>query len=393
MPVQSEITSTPVPVKLWVPENQVEAQALQQLQNTARLPFVFKHVAVMPDVHVGKGATVGTVVASMGAIVPACVGVDIGCGMMAVKIPLEPGRAREKVRDIRAHIENVVPLGFESNPQIARSVDRWQGWKMPHSKYLDDKLEKNALHQLGSLGGGNHFIELCLDQNRDVWVMLHSGSRHVGNQLAERHIRTAKRLMELEGVNLPDMDLSYLTEKTKEFDDYLKDLHWCQTFAFQNRVEMMDRILEILSRLFNGGSPLARLQEVNCHHNYVAQEKHFKKQVWVTRKGAVSARVGEWGIIPGSMGTKSFIVKGKGNPDSFCSCSHGAGRRMSRGEAKRKFSVQDLQEQTRDIECRKDGGVLDEIPGAYKDIDEVMRNQVDLVEAVYELRQFLVVKG
>jgi tRNA-splicing ligase RtcB len=393
MPVQSEITSTPVPIKLWIPESQVEAQALQQLQNTARLPFVFRHVAVMPDVHVGKGATVGSVVATLGAIVPACVGVDIGCGMMAVKTPLEPERVREKVRDIRAHIENVVPLGFDSNTHIARSVDRWDGWKMPHSKYLDDKLEKNALRQLGSLGGGNHFIEICLDQNRDVWVMLHSGSRHVGNQLAERHIRTAKRLMELQGVSLPDMDLSYLTEKSAEFDDYLKDLHWCQEFAFQNRIEMMDRILEILSRLFNGGSPLARIQEVNCHHNYVAKEKHFKKQVWVTRKGAVSAREGEWGIIPGSMGTKSFIVKGKGNPDSFCSCSHGAGRRMSRGEARRKFSVQDLQEQTRDIECRKDGAVLDEIPGAYKDIDEVMRNQEDLVEAVYELKQFLVVKG
>ena len=254
-PVQTEITNTSVPIKLWVPEPDVEAQALQQLQNTANLPFVFKHVAVMPDVHVGKGATVGSVVATMGAIVPACVGVDIGCGMMAVKTPLEPEKVLDLVRDIRAHIENSIPLGFDSNTHIAKSVDHWPGWEKPHSKYLDQKLEKNALRQMGSLGGGNHFIEICLDQNKDVWVMLHSGSRHVGNQLAERHIRAAKKLMNLQNIQLPDMDLAYLMEKTQEFNDYMQDLDWCQAFAFQNRIEMMDRILEILSRLFNNGSP------------------------------------------------------------------------------------------------------------------------------------------
>lgn len=393
MPILSEIKEAHSPIKLWVPAAQVEKDALQQLQNTANLPFVFKHVAVMPDVHLGKGATVGSVVATKGAIVPACVGVDIGCGMMAVKLPLEPLPVMDKAKEIRAHIENRVPVGFEGNDHVAKSVEKWKGWGRPHSAFLDDKLMKNALRQLGSLGGGNHFIEVCLDQNEDVWVILHSGSRHVGNSLAERHINSAKHLMQVHKVHLPDMDLAYLTEHTQEFDEYMKDLHWCQEYAYQNRIEMMDRVLEIMARLFHGGKPLARLLEVNCHHNYVEREKHFGELVWVTRKGAVRAEEGDWGIIPGSMGTKSYIVKGKGNPDSFNSCAHGAGRRMSRGEAKRRFSLQDLAEQTKGVECRKDGEVLDEIPGAYKDIDEVMKNQEDLVDVVYELKQVLTVKG
>ena len=393
MPVFSEIQDTRAPIKLWTPADQVEPSALKQLQNTANLPFVFKHVAVMPDVHLGVGATVGSVVATLGAIVPACVGVDIGCGMMAVRLPLDPLPVMDKAKDIRAHIENVVPLGFDSNSQVAASVDHWKGWNRPHSKFLDEGLFKKARHQMGSLGGGNHFIEACLDQNEDVWVMLHSGSRHLGNSLAQRHINAAKRLMNVHQVTLPDMDLAYLTEHTVEFDEYMKDLRWCQDYARENRVEMMRRILEILSRLLNHGRPLDTHFEVNCHHNYVEREKHFGEMVWVTRKGAVRAEEGDWGIIPGSMGAKSYIVKGKGNPYSFNSCSHGAGRRMSRHEARRRFSVKDLAEQTQGVECRKDGDVLDEIPGAYKDIDEVMRNQEDLVEVVYELNQVLTVKG
>ncbi len=393
MPIQAEIHRAPFPIKMWVPESQVDPDTLRQLENTASLPFVFKHVAVMPDVHLGKGATVGSVVATRGAIVPACVGVDIGCGMMAVQTGLDPEKVADRARDIRSHIENAVPVGFEGNRNVTSSVGRWGGWKKRHSRHLDATLEKTALRQLGSLGGGNHFIEVCLDAEKNVWIMLHSGSRHVGNRLAERHIQEAKSLMIAGKIQLPDTDLAYLTEDSDAFAEYLEDLRWCQDYALQNRVEMMDRILEILSRLFNEGVPLQRFKEVNCHHNYVAREKHFGGEVWVTRKGAVRAGEGEWGIIPGSMGTKSFIVRGKGNPESFCSCSHGAGRRMSRGEARRKFSVKDLLEQTRDVECRKDEGVLDEIPGAYKDIDEVMRNQQDLVEPVFELRQILVVKG
>jgi len=393
MPILSEIKETRSPIKLWVPANEVEKDVLQQLKNTANLPFVFKHVAVMPDVHLGKGATVGSVVATKGAIVPACVGVDIGCGMMAVKLPLEPMPVLDKAKDIRAHIENRVPVGFEGNGQVAKSVEKWKGWARPHSAFLDDKLMKNALRQMGSLGGGNHFIEVCLDQNEDVWVMLHSGSRHVGNSLADRHIHSAQHLMRAHQAHLPDMDLAYLTEHSGEFDEYLKDLRWCQDYAAQNRVEMMDRVLDILSKLFNHGKPLSCLLEVNCHHNYVEREKHFGETVWVTRKGAVRAEEGDWGIIPGSMGTKSYIVRGKGNADSFNSCAHGAGRRMSRGEAKRKFSLRDLAEQTQGVECRKDDGVLDEIPGAYKNIDEVMRNQEDLVDIEYELKQVLTVKG
>jgi tRNA-splicing ligase RtcB (3'-phosphate/5'-hydroxy nucleic acid ligase) len=393
MPVLSEIRDHHAPIKLWVPASEVEADALAQLVNTASLPFIFKHLAVMPDVHVGKGATVGSVVATKGAIVPACVGVDIGCGMMAVKTPLDPGRLLDKAGELRARIENVIPLGFDSNKNITSSVETWPGWRRKHSEFLDKNLEKNALRQLGSLGGGNHFIEICLDQNEDVWVMLHSGSRHVGNTLAERHIHEAQSLMRTQKITLPDRDLAYLTEETEEFADYLKDLRWCQDYALQNRVEMMDRVMDLLAKSLNGGRPVPRLLEVNCHHNYVERERHFGEIVWVTRKGAVRAEEGDWGIIPGSMGTKSYIVKGKGNGDSFNSCSHGAGRRMSRGEAKRRFSVQDLVEQTKGVECRKDGHVLDEIPSAYKDIDEVMRNQADLAEIVHELKQVLVVKG
>jgi tRNA-splicing ligase RtcB len=394
MPVFDEIRNAFRPVKLWVPASEVEPGALRQIENTANLPFVFRHVAVLPDVHGGVGATVGTVVATKGALVPAAVGVDIGCGMMAVRTALDPGPVREMAGRIRGGIEAAVPLGFRGNDEITSSVSSWKGWRRPpESPCLDRALRRKAECQMGSLGGGNHFIEVCLDEEDSVWVMLHSGSRNVGKTLAERHIHEAKRLRALAGDRLPDPAHSWLEEGTAEFAAYLKDLAWCQDYALQNRVEMMDRVLGVLARVLGDEGALKRTLEVNCHHNYAAPEVHFQERVWVTRKGAVRARRGELGIIPGSMGTRSYIVRGRGSPDSYDSCSHGAGRRMSRHEARKRFEPKDLVDQTAGVECRKDAGVLDEIPGAYKDIDTVMARQEDLVEVVAVLRQAVCVKG
>lgn len=383
-----------VAIKAWIDQKEIEPQALQQLKNIAALPFVFKHVAAMPDVHLGIGATVGSVVATQKAIIPAAVGVDIGCGMMAVKTPLDANKVQEKIKDIRYSIERSIPVAHYGNREVADRVLEFEGWKeLANLRFVDKALFSKAQSQMGSLGGGNHFIEICLDAENAVWVMLHSGSRNIGKTLAERYIREAKDLLKIAGENLPDLDLAYLTEGSEEFDSYIRALHWCQDYAFHNRKEMMERVLKDLSYAVNGRGPIQRLVEVNCHHNYANKEKHFGRDVWVTRKGAVKAGKGDLGIIPGSMGTRSYIVRGLGNEDSFQSCSHGAGRRMSRSQAKREFSLEDLRQQTSGVECRKDEGVIDEIPGAYKDIDRVMENQKDLVEVVAVLKQIMCIKG
>lgn len=384
-----------VPIKIWSDIEKVEPAAIKQLQNTASLPFVFKHVAVMPDVHYGMGATVGSVVATKGAICPACVGVDIGCGMMAVKTDLDHKIIQDKISLIRKSIEASVPVGFGQNKEATLSVMNWSGFdNVLNMKNMSAELINKSLLQMGTLGGGNHFIEICLDTENNVWIMLHSGSRGVGNMLARKHIDSAKGLMKKMLIELPDQDLAYLPQHTNEFDDYIKDLQWAQGYALQNRIEMMSRIVKDVSVVIYG--ELGRIKinnEVNCHHNYVSWENHFGENVMVTRKGAVRAREGDMGIIPGSMGAKSFIVKGLGNPESFNSCSHGAGRKMSRTEAKKRFTLEDLALQTSGVECRKDADVIDEIPSAYKDIDEVMDNQKDLVSIVAQLKQIMCIKG
>jgi tRNA-splicing ligase RtcB len=400
MPIKGVLSKTRVPVKIWSPLETVESAALDQLTNTANLPFVFKHVAAMPDVHLGHGATVGSVIATKGAICPAAVGVDIGCGMMAIKTNLDATIVQDKIKDIRHSIERSIPVGHESNKKIITPVSRWSGWdkfKDLHAaqKHFKSKeLFGRAQAQLGTLGGGNHFIEVCLDTDNNVWVMLHSGSRNIGKSLAEMHIYGAKEEMKKMFINLPDPELAYYVEKTQQYDEYMFDLNWAQEYALANREEMMRRIIKDISyAIYGEDGKVQKLMEVNCHHNYVSKENHYGENVLITRKGAVRARSGDLGIIPGSMGAKSYIVKGLGNPESFHSCSHGAGRKMSRSEAKRRFTVDDLALQTAGVECRKDESVIDEIPGAYKDIDEVMENQKDLVEVVAQLKQIMCIKG
>ncbi len=383
-----------VPIKAWLEQSEIEPQALQQLKNIASLPFIFKHVAAMPDVHLGIGATVGTVIATQKAIIPAAVGVDIGCGMMAVKTPLDAKVVQDKIKEIRHSIERSIPVGHYGNKNISESVMSFPGWEtIKELAYVDRDLTQKAQSQLGSLGGGNHFVEICLDTEDNVWVMLHSGSRHIGKNLAQRYMNEAKKLLKISAENIPDLDLAYLKEGSEEFNSYIKTLTWCQDYAFENRKEMMVRVLKDLSYAVNNKEPVKKLLEVNCHHNYAAKEIHFGRQVWVTRKGAVRAQKNDLGIIPGSMGTRSYIVRGLGNEEAFQSCSHGAGRRMSRTQAKRNFSLADLRSQTQGVECRKDEGVIDEIPGAYKDIDKVMENQKDLVEVVATLKQIMCIKG
>lgn len=394
MPIKGVLSKAKVPVKIWTDINTVESAALDQLTNVANLPFVYKHVAVMPDVHVGKGATVGSVIATKNALIPAAVGVDIGCGMMAVRTHLNPKRVQDKAAKVRKAIEDAIPVGYQGNKYLPASVKSWKGWDTyddlcPYAKDVTSK----ARSQLGSLGGGNHFIEICTDEENNLWVMLHSGSRNIGKTIADWHMHEAKELMKKFHVGLSDRDLAFLPGHTSEFDAYVHDLLWCQDYALQNRVEMMNRVLDILSDMFCEGNPVKREFEVNCHHNYAEIENHYGKNVWVTRKGAVRARTSDYGIIPGSMGAKSYIVMGKGNEESFCSCSHGAGRKMSRSKAKEKFTRKDLMEQTKGVECRKDSGVIDEIPAAYKDIDRVMENQNDLVTVVATLKQFICIKG
>src|SRR5947208_6973879 len=373
----------------WTNPDEIEGVALEQLKNISSLPWVFHHVAAMPDVHYGKGATVGSVIAMKGAVSPAAVGVDVGCGVGAVKTSLTAKDLPDDLRAWRSALERAIPVGFnEHRDPIDRPQDKpfWEEFHLltPAVKDLMGKARK----QLGTLGGGNHFIELCLDTEDRVWTMLHSGSRNIGKSLAEIHIQRAKKLAHNQ--DLPDRDLAVFLAGTREMDEYRRDLFWAQRYAMKNRETMLDLYREVLERELHHvefGEP------VLCHHNYVAEETHFGEQVLVTRKGAIRAGKGDLGIIPGSMGTRSYIVRGLGNAQSFESASHGAGRRMSRGEARRRFSVEELREQTRGVECRKDGGVLDEIPGAYKSIERVMENQKDLVEVVAELRQVLCVKG
>ncbi len=393
MPYEQLPITTDNPVLSWA-NHQLEGKEMQMAKNVASLPFVYKHVALMPDVHLGKGALVGSVIATKDAVIPAAVGVDIGCGMAALKTPFQASQLEGKLKKIRQDIEANIPVGFNENKSADKKVTNWQGWKnfnILHSGV--QRLESKALKQMGSLGGGNHFIELCLDTDNYVWLMLHSGSRHIGNKLAECHISTAKELAKLADMKLPDPDLSYFVAGTPEFEAYWRDLQWAQNYARTNRDVMMSRFKAIVEKHLGGGKQTKPLMMVNCHHNYAVKETHFDEEVYVTRKGAVRASESDYGIIPGSMGTKSYIVKGKGNHDSFCSCSHGAGRKMSRSKAKKMFTQQDLIQQTEGIECRKDTGVIDEIPSAYKSIDEVMEQQKDLVEIVATLRQVICVKG
>ncbi|AYC32029.1 RtcB family protein [Pseudomonas cavernae] len=391
------------PIKLWTHEVPVEPAALEQLKNTARLPFIYDHLAVMPDVHLGKGSTIGSVIPTKGAIIPAAVGVDIGCGMVAVRTSLNARDLPDNLAGIRRTIEYAIPHGKSFG---RHDVGAWHdaphlvddSWKLLAKRFAQITAKypllaktNNRLH-LGTLGGGNHFIEVCLDEADAVWLMLHSGSRGVGNAIGRFFIERAKKDMGNALGNLPDVDLAYLKEGTKHFDDYVEAVEWAQDYARANRSLMMHMLVEAvrieLQRPFE-----AQLEAVNCHHNYVAREFHFGEDIFVTRKGAVSAKPGELGIIPGSMGAQSFIVRGLGNPESFCSCSHGAGRLMSRHEAKRRFSLADHQRATAGVECRKDLAVIDETPGAYKPIAKVMAAQADLVEVVHTLKQIVCVKG
>jgi tRNA-splicing ligase RtcB len=386
----SEISSSNVPVKIWSPLKDVESAALTQLRNTASLPWVAHHVAVMPDVHFGIGATVGSVVAMRGAVSPACVGVDIGCGMAAIRTSLRSHDLPHSLLALRTDIETAVPVAHNGHSKgmspYARKSELWAEFKDLHPKVQD--LLSKAQIQLGTLGGGNHFIEICIDTEKRVWVMLHSGSRNIGKSLAEIHIAVAKKLEHNQP--LVDRDLAVFLAGTKEMQDYRRDLYFAQRYAAENRQVMISLVKDVMVKHF----PQVTYDPViACHHNYVSEETHFGDDLFVTRKGAISARKGELGIIPGSMGTKSYIVSGLGCEESFCSASHGAGRRMSRGDAKRRFTRDDLEEQTAGVECRKDGGVIDEIPACYKDIDQVMANQGDLVAIVHELKQVLCVKG
>ncbi|MEP7147710.1 MAG: RtcB family protein [Acidobacteriota bacterium] len=364
----------------------------KMLRNVSRLPCLFKHVALMPDAHLGIGSMVGSVIATKDAVIPATVGVDIGCGMMAVKTPFKSGVLDGKMAEFRHEIERAIPVGFNENRDPVDESTEWNGWAEfgeLHRGVQDRK--KKAMRQLGTLGGGNHFIEVCLDTDDSVWLMLHSGSRNIGNEVATRHIATAKTLHDLN--TLPDPALAYFVQGTNEFKAYWHDLDWAQQYAMKNREIMMQRLLRSFNRMFNEQKEWESEITVNCHHNYVAIEEHFGDKVYVTRKGAINAEEGRYGIIPGSMGAKSFIIRGLGNPQAFNSCSHGAGRKMSRTKAKAKYTIDDLKEQTAGVECRKDKGVVDEIPGAYKDIEEVMRAQDDLVAVVAELKQVICVKG
>jgi tRNA-splicing ligase RtcB len=382
-----------VDIRLWTRPETVEPEAMRQLANISSLPWTFKHVAVMPDVHYGKGATVGSVIAMRDAVSPAAVGVDIGCGMTAVRTSLTAEDLPDDLGRLRSRLEAAVPVGFGKHRATAftdRDAHDWdQFWRAfddltPVVKAQADK----ALHQMGTLGGGNHFIEICLDTTKRVWVMLHSGSRGIGNLLAQHHIEVARGLAHNQ--SLPDPDLAVFLAHTPQMAAYRHDLYWAQDYARRNRAVMLRLVCDVLRKQFH---KVSFEEPISCHHNYVAEETHFGEDVLVTRKGAIRAGRGDLGIIPGSMGTGSYIVRGLGNPDSFESASHGAGRRMSRNKARKQFTADDLAEQTAGVECRKDSGVVDEIPGAYKDIDEVIRNQDDLVEIVAKLKQVVCVKG
>jgi tRNA-splicing ligase RtcB len=395
--MHKHIDSTGVPIKAWTDGVPVEAEARKQLQNIAALPFVHGHVAVMPDVHLGRGATVGSVIPTKGAIIPAAVGVDIGCGMAAVMTSITASQLPDSLKAIRAGIEKVIPVGQGSHKQPPRrSESAWYsrhkaGYEAIEARHPKIAEKKSAALQIGTLGGGNHFIEICLDEADRVWVMLHSGSRNIGNRIGTYFIAKAKEEIEAAGLRLPDRDLAWLGEGSQSFNDYVEAVGWAQDYARSNRDVMMAAVIAVLRETW---SDLQTLDvAVNCHHNYVEREEHFGERVWLTRKGAVRARKGELGIIPGSMGARSFIVRGLGNPESFESCSHGAGRAMSRTAAKERFTLEEHIAATAHVECRKDTGVIDETPMAYKDIDAVMAAQADLVEVVHTLRQIVCVKG
>lgn len=395
------------PIKAWVRGVQLEDAARAQLVNAARMPFIHHHLAVMPDVHMGIGATVGSVIPTIGAIIPAAVGVDIGCGMCAVRTSLRAADLPESLRAVRAAIEQAVPHGRTDN---GGSNDRgaWHDlptrvgnlWKEHLASGYEDIFSKypklgrgNSVNHLGTLGTGNHFIEVCLDEADQVWFMLHSGSRGVGNRFGEFFISLARDDCRKAGVDLPDKDLAYFNEGTEHFADYVTAVGWAQAYARINRQVMLENVIAAVAEAPGIKPFTSTIEAVNCHHNYVQEEEHFGKTCWVTRKGAVRAGLGDRGIIPGSMGARSYIVRGKGNPESFCSCSHGAGRVMSRTKAKKMFTLADHIAATAGVECRKDAEVIDETPMAYKDIDAVMAAQSDLVEIVHTLKQVVCVKG
>ena len=394
-------------VRAWTAGVEVEAEAIAQIRNIAALPIVAGHVAIMPDVHLGKGATVGSVIPTRAAIIPAAVGVDIGCGMCAVRTELAADDLPDSLAAIRSAIEALVPVGFSMHKRpVNPRPDELFGMQLERSsEQLHDRYQRLRIMerigkfdharvwtQLGTLGGGNHFIEICLDESDRVWVLLHSGSRNVGKTIGETAIGMARDQAQRLQRNLPDRDLAWLDEGTPQFEEYVDGLRWAQDYAAHNRDLMLLAVLSALRAAFGRDIGTAE-HAVNCHHNYSSIEEHFGEQVWITRKGAVAARAGQLGIVPGSMGARSYIVRGKGNANSYCSCAHGAGRRMSRNAARRSFSVADLQAQTAGVECRKDAGVLDEIPGAYKDIDAVMAAQAELVDVVHSLKQVMCIKG
>jgi tRNA-splicing ligase RtcB (3'-phosphate/5'-hydroxy nucleic acid ligase) len=398
MPVRQEISEGLVPVRVYTSEIEPEARA--QLVNISRLPIVHHHVAAMPDVHLGIGATVGSVIPTRRAIIPAAVGVDIGCGMMATRLSLTGNELDEtSLRKVFAQISRDVPVGFGQHSDRDARTDSAKRFKRELSRILQKhagiqkRVGRNSswVHQLGTLGGGNHFIEVCLDESNRVWAMLHSGSRGIGNAIGTYFIELAKKDAQRNDMRLPDADLAYFPEGAQHFDDYVEAVGWAQDYARANREEMIDLVLDTMRRHLPSFEVTGAA--VNCHHNYVEREEHYGESVWLTRKGAIRAGAGELGIIPGSMGARSYIVRGKGSPESFHSCAHGAGRLMSRNAAQKRFSTKDLADQTEGVICRKDKGVIDEIPGAYKPIDEVMANQADLVEVVHTLKQVVCVKG
>lgn len=387
-----------VHAKIWAED--LDLVTIDQIMNLTKMPFVHQHIAIMPDAHLGIGCTIGTVLPTRRAIIPAAVGVDIGCGMMAVQTNLTANDLPESLKEITHSIDRAIPTGRNFHQHLKTPGERWAFCREFELNYflkqsepedMFDVQAKRWMNQLGTLGSGNHFIEVCLDESNQVWVMLHSGSRGVGNAIGRKFIAEAKEDMRIHHINLPDTDLSYLSEGTEKFDQYWEALSWAQEYASINRRLMMNLIFEQLERVF----PQIKVKgtAINCHHNYVAKENHYGENVYITRKGAIRARGNDLGIIPGSMGSKSFIVRGKGNQESFHSCSHGAGRRMSRRKAREEFDMEDLRAQTEGVELNRRDAILDEIPGAYKDIDRVMELQKDLVEPIHTLKQVLCVKG
>ena len=398
MPIQRTLNKGKVPVKIFTDD--IDSAAMTQLSHIAQLPIIHHHIAVMPDVHIGKGATIGSVIPTKGAIIPAAVGVDIGCGMNAVRLSLKAHDLPDSLRRSRSSIEASVPVGFNMHKHNRVKASTLTAMDKPLDSILAKhpsltKMMRNFhrawSRQLATLGGGNHFIELCIDEKDDVWIMLHSGSRGIGNVMGRYFINLAKKDMGNQLGHLPDKDLAYFTEGAEHFTDYVEAVTWAQDYAMINRREMMRLVVTALQ----GQLPpfVATKEAINCHHNYVQKEMHYGEDVFITRKGAIRAGYEELGIIPGSMGAKSFIVRGKGSKASFCSCSHGAGRKMSRSAAKRQYNRFDLEKMTEGVECRKDKGVVDEIPSAYKNIDKVMKDQHDLVEIVHTLKQVICVKG